>query len=418
MTYAITSIKLDKEGQGKFEQTPSLWYKNNTLEDCTIDMVNITLKKSNDANPVEIKLDTNTPSPWWSWGPAITASAHCSITGDEGKYQINFVQPLNGIVPGVYDYIITNDAKSKASIWWGARLFDGYLTGLAYLMAGNLGLPLSTNIPPLTFGTLGYVSEETSSMVGDPSFKLPFFFFLQKNGGIRNNLGEPNAADFNSKDATKSTFSRPATEGLFVVKALSSLILADLGNNKSGNLLLDSASLQYALNPNDDFNRADGGPLNLTGGYKKLFDWQRLYGISPPSDLTLNYNTAVPWREAYAAFADDVGSLGTAPATILEQYACSVPHRKSLLTIILLVMVADYVLLKAWWAIFKIIADCFVPTELAEVHCEEGYPTNGKVDSFQHIELRPQSYDPAGSTESLIEGREGVRHSRGPLDNI
>lgn len=57
--------------------------------------------------------------------------------------------------------------------------------------------------------------------------------------------------------------SRPLTEGLFFAKVFQSLILADLSNTYTENLLLNTELLQYALNPgNDDFNRIPGAPLS------------------------------------------------------------------------------------------------------------------------------------------------------------
>lgn len=101
-----------------------------------------------------------------------------------------------------------------------------------------------------------------------------------------------------------------------------------------------------------------GGPLNLsTDGPKEQFNYNRMNGISPPSEPSFTKTKWSPLHEAYAQFSSLTRALGTRPATIMTQYLCSVPVSKSKTSVGLLVIVADYIRLLAIWAIFKLFAD-------------------------------------------------------------
>ena len=141
----------------------------------------------------------------------------------------------------------------------------------------------------------------------------------------------------------------------------------DLGNSQAPNLLLDPDMLQYALNPSDDFNRQPKAILGGLGTGSHALDWFRYEGISPP---------------------------GQPETSIYTQYICSAPKKKSIPTILLLVMVADYVLFQLWWLVFKFFADIHYsgksPTanycqgcsiarghELIDIGTVDGIPTRG-----------------------------------------
>jgi hypothetical protein len=145
------------------------------------------------------------------------------------------------------------------------------------------------------------------------------------------------------------------TEGLFFAKVMHSLALVDLGNTHLPNVLLDDESLQYILNPPDDFNRNTNAPLNngLTN------DWRKHNGISPPNQ-TYSADTAIPMPEAYSKLSAEIGPLGTQPSRIFAQYICSVPQKKGIGTVILLALVADFTIIQTLWMIFKFFAGRWV----------------------------------------------------------
>lgn len=412
MTYTVTNVQLDEHRSGQFQTKSSLLYKNNTLQNCNVQSVEIALTKTNQQAPAQINLTQSTG--WWGWGLQVVAHTQCSIDTTEGMYELNFDQPWL-FLHGNFDYVVLNN-PSHASIWWGTRILDGYAFGLLYLMAGNLGLDLSQFNLDYTVAHMIFSPNKGASIRGTDPFTLQDYWFILALGGIDNKFNPRTDKPFNNEDFGSFWLSRAATEGLFIVKALTSLILTDLGNNEPANFLLDPDLVQYALNPTDDFNRVPGGPLNLTqDGQEVQFDWQKLHGISPPGVFDPDGNNATTWHEAFEKYASQTGPLGTFPATISQPYLCTVPQRKGWTTIVIFVILADFVTMQAIWALFKVWADHRAEKTVENPTYCEGCLAGGKAGPTNDVELKPQSYTRAGSTESLIEDREALQPYHGPL---
>lgn len=408
ISYTVTYINYQQHGQGVFQQYPSLSYKNNTLEDCAVDQIKITMAKDGQGDAVPIA--PNATVPWWSWVPIIDAFAHCNVTGEDGLYQLGFTYRYQS-AHGDYSYVAVNNATSQASIWWGTRILDSYVIGMRYLMAA---LSPGDDYPPYTNSDMVFLPSNGTSLRVGGDFEMQGYYMINAEGAIIN--AEP-AQPFNNVNWTLSS---PVTEALFVAKAFSSLILTDVGNNGTANLFLDPTSLQYALNPgNDDYNRVANGPLNLTTTPPDYqFDQFRFNGISPPTDPILTADTSVPLHEAYANFSSQTGPLGTKPATVQANYICSVPTRKSIPAIIFFVLTGDYVLMHGLWAIFKFFANMYAEKSvLHPTYCDGCLAQAVGQDQGDGIELKPQSSFSRSSRQSLMEPYDAMDTAYDPLSH-
>ncbi|KAL2061841.1 hypothetical protein VTL71DRAFT_7219 [Oculimacula yallundae] len=154
----------------------------------------------------------------------------------------------------------------------------------------------------------------------------------------------------------------------WTIATLYSLVLLDLGQEQGANAFTDPVVLQYLLKKESN--------INLGAGTLQI---GKLKG-SP--------NRRQPVGEAYTFFADKVGTLGTRPATIYQQYACSIPEMKDVGSLIVTIIVADLVLLNALFDLLKLGTTYWVGTKEQESNncagcnknrCLHGAETTGVV---------------------------------------
>jgi hypothetical protein len=82
-------------------------------------------------------------------------------------------------------------------------------------------------------------------------------------------------------------------------------------------------------------------------------------------------NNYFSMNQSHAAFSSQLSPLGTKPATTNIQYTCQAPKRKSSVTILLLVLVADWALLQAAWAIWNwILCRWLLHDDDKKMYCE------------------------------------------------
>lgn len=103
-------------------------------------------------------------------------------------------------------------------------------------------------------------------------------------------------------------------------KSFYSAVLVDLGQTKGPNALTNATSIQYLL--------AQESPM-------LVLPWQNvsILGVLPD--------------QSYEMFAKQMGPLSTKPATIYQQYACSVPQQKGAGSLFISILIADLVFLQA-----------------------------------------------------------------------
>lgn len=236
----------------------------------------------------------------WSWA-GTTASARafvgCDI-GNEQGHQTMILQASYGGQTTTYDFVALDNAATHAPLWWGTRLMSLYFASTQKVLASMLPDDITGSDytqAQMTFHRQGSVND-TSFIRGDFGVK-PEFWFTRSDGALRREENE--GPDFFNN--ASHTFGRPLTEALFFAKVFASAVLADLGNNNTDNLLLDEDLLQYILNPDDDFNRVNDGPLSIEPGTE---DWWRVQAIPPPTESNNRASGPhVAMNEAYGTFS-------------------------------------------------------------------------------------------------------------------
>ncbi|KAF2664058.1 hypothetical protein BT63DRAFT_418197 [Microthyrium microscopicum] len=343
--YTVTEIRHKVSGM---EVHPSqVSYTNNTLQNCEVDKIDTRLQKADRSPPGGY---------FWSWqtsAPSVWAS--CDVENEEGVFRIFF--KTGSIDLSSYSYVADYNHTTHASTWWGTRILNNYFFGLRVVMAGNLPDSGKQSLD-LTLVDFSFSPGSTKDMRSQNLFN-PHWAYLTASGGTDNGyasrLGRNPTMLYNNATVP---FWRPITEAFFFAKVMRSLVLVDLGDNKTSNLLLDEDLLQYALSADDDFNRKDNAPLG-TNADKDHAPWKSVHGIPSPDTKTGKWANMT---DAYAQFRHMTGRLETKKASIYTQYTCSVPQAKGVATALLFTLVTTLALLQTSWMIFKWL------TELAMAH--------------------------------------------------
>lgn len=342
----------------------SMAYTNNTLHNCQVDRVLIDMQRNDDRGPGELY--------FWSWvNSGAVAQARCDVTTDEGQITVRFQTSYTSkfLDPS---FVIDADPLKHASLWWGVELLENHLLGLRALMAKVFPGREKTGTRHFTSVRLKYTTQQQGGSIEDDTlFDKPFYQFSVVDGEMMNNENGPALGVYNDED---SQLSAPLTEGLSLAKVFYSAVLVDLGEEKRPNLLLDPINLQKALDTQFNFNRDKGHYLNNAvgndTGTADYVHWWRWRGIAPPKTFR-NENTSVPMEDSYRDFGDQTGPLATRRASIHDEYLCSVPVRRSLGAVVLSVLLANLVLLKASWAVLKFIAEQMVSArDPRAMHCD------------------------------------------------
>ncbi|KAF2472465.1 uncharacterized protein BDR25DRAFT_14566 [Lindgomyces ingoldianus] len=418
LRYTVTGVSFHSDpsnSKANSAHRSSLSYHNNTLTDCEVSMIDIDLRKSDDT--------TNCNSCWWSWmDSSADATVQCKIANEEGLFVLSFkthyknlatlyneVTLDNSIPSSPYSYLIVDDPTTHASIWWGARLLNNYFLGIQYMMA-----TASPSTQPWKRAGMTLTPVKGKSIENSELFTLRYFTLSSTGSAVNAVYSNPSGL-YNNETLNES---RPLTEALFFAKVFRSLLLVDLGNSHTENVLLDPKLLQYVLNPPDNFNRQTGGPLRNTS----LLDWWKYQGIAPPGEPA-EQKFSVPMAESYTKFKNLTGPLSTQRASIYAQYICSVAQWKSKSTVTLVVLVANFALFQTAWMIFKWLADQLVKrSDPNAMYCEgclklsRGLVTLGpeEADLSVHKRHKRESTWSISSTQGLLEDHtNGVDSSNG-----
>jgi len=205
-----------------------------------------------------------------------SATAQCQITNGDGGFTLEF---LVEYTPQIHDhsFIASDDLESHAALWWGARLLNAYFAGIQHTMSGLLP-DGDKDTPTYTRANIDFTTrlDERNRSIHDPQLYSLDYVFLRSNGVLeeRNFLGRDSKPVFNNAILA---LSRPLTEAFMWNKIFRSAILADLGNTQAENLLANEALLQYTLDPNDDFNRVLGAPLEPAS----IDNWRWMFAAMP-----------------------------------------------------------------------------------------------------------------------------------------
>ncbi|OHE99469.1 hypothetical protein CORC01_05269 [Colletotrichum orchidophilum] len=346
----------------------TLNYKNNTLQHCTPKQIVLKLKKVDTAVP---------PSPsWWlSWTDStMEATVDCTIMTDDGPVNITLVTEDTGEGDHDYSYVIEDDYRTHASVWWGTRLLNAYWNGVMTAASNMTEIDGFKSYVVRTAFT--YTTKSLREDIRSDTFFDLYWWMANADATILHTNMKENLQDYNS-----DWYGSPAlTEGLHCAKILFSLLSLDLGNCHSPNLLLDDRGLQYAILAPDDHNRDPGQLLN--GSTSQLYGADRFNMIPVPGSNDTD-NGLVTLMESYDAFQPLMGPLTCKNATVVSQYLCSVPQQKSWGVMLFAILLADLVFLQAAWKILTWTADGLVSKANTEAMSCQGCQT--KTLSYQSL---------------------------------
>ncbi|RSL63343.1 hypothetical protein CEP53_004450 [Fusarium sp. AF-6] len=327
--YTVKSLESFNDSDPKSVTTfPTIPYMKNTLEDCYLDRVSLKLKKS-DA--------VGSPTWWISWSSAssVDATAACSVMTQHGRVNVSLALQYTGITDHLYGYILEDNPRTNASIWWGTRLLNAYLAGAWEIMSLTQQVSDEKDDHYWAFGNIPYWRNLSQQDIRSLDFFSSDAWIASSRGWIANT---------NTKNFTylfenpKHPVSPVATEGLHYAKILHSLVSIDLGNCQAPNLLLNDDDLKYAINAPDSPNRKSNEKLDYSNGtyYADMARYSKI-----PRPYTIYNRNLTFLNEAYDEFRPLTGKLGCKNSTIVAQYLCSVPRSKSTGTMILAIVLAN-----------------------------------------------------------------------------
>jgi len=337
LSYRLERVSKTDPDTNAIQSYPALAYLNNTLENCQVENIIIYLKRADQSAPPD--------SAWWSWDDSsASALVNCTVQTGSGLVDASFSTSYKQ-GPRDYNYLIQTNTTRLSSLWWGTRLMNLYWNGLLTAMAVTI-YNETDYTPRWDKGQITFQPNMTNDAKSLDLLGITYFF-LPEDGKLQN------YAFALPKLYNDLVYSATLMEGFGFAKAFYSLLLADLGQAKLPNFLLDPDLLQYLLAAPDDPNRSGEDAWLVPKE-----DCQQCPSYSelcPPNKTCPNDVGVVPANESYNAFKDTMGPLGTFNATMFSQYVCSIPQKKDTNTMLLSVVLADLVFLSALWSLFQLV---------------------------------------------------------------
>lgn len=149
--YTITGISAASDNEQSSSSAPSMQYRNDILRDCQVQNVFIFLTKVDWSTP---------PSKWNSWDDfRVTSTLWCIVMSDAGAMKVT-MEAFQTNAQRNFDYIITDDPKTHASVWWGTRLLNAYLNGVL-TAASQITVP--SRQPPPVRGAMKYTPNPSNN---------------------------------------------------------------------------------------------------------------------------------------------------------------------------------------------------------------------------------------------------------------
>ncbi|KAF0316346.1 hypothetical protein GQ607_016446 [Colletotrichum asianum] len=350
----------------------TIGYKNNTLQSCIPKEIELRLRKSDTAAPPA-------PSRWLSWiDSSILATFNCTIATDDGLMTITVTTEYSGSGDQIYSYVIEDDYKTHASVWWGTRILNAYWNGV--LATASRMTQVRDGKKYVVRAHLYYTLNPFEKDIQDDNFFNLYWWTGNddSSGPNKNDLED----DEGYHDYNSDWYVSPSlTEGLHCTKILSSLLSLDLGSCQSPSLLLDDNGLEYAILAPNDSNRAPGNLLN--GSASPPDGIERFNRIPSPVPNSTN-KRLTDLKDSFDKFHSLMGPLGCKNATIVDQYLCSVPQQKSWGVLLFSILLADLVFLQAAWKVLTWTADALVKKDNPEAMSCEGHRTQS--ESFQALD--------------------------------
>jgi hypothetical protein len=278
---------------------------------------------------------------WQRFGPQLLAAVSCSITNMQGRMRFNFTTEYDLVPPNankrydltnggkdqwayaaqqnLFQFVISNNTKD-AAMWWAESLMSYSWLDTALKMEQANKAEDPDKGEQWQSGSINFWPSGNTSDISSDSFFNIIWYFLQDSGRIYWSREEPVKID--------ATFTLPLDQMLYsadtLAKSFYSAISADLGIVNGPSILTNAATLQH-----------------YTGNY---------------SNIEFNLVSAGPASDSYEALEAVTGEPTVTPSMIFTTYLCQTPERKLTTALIVSVLLANLVLLRALWSIMTFVA--------------------------------------------------------------
>ncbi|MCJ1468157.1 hypothetical protein MMC07_006785 [Pseudocyphellaria aurata] len=390
-SYTVTGIWQLKNGSGGKKTTrPSLRYKNHKLENCAVNKIDLDIKSSRpgtganlpDATAQITCFISNDYTP--TWFTLSTAFDYEDTEDDIGDYEDteddyedtedDYEDTEDDYEDTEDDYEDTEDNTGNYSAglwWWGQSLISS--------QASNLKFPeYSFQQPPTienNYTASRIVRLRATFSSRDPPDRVPIwdpdFFDMSYNTTCVSNEYSRTSGEFYCDDTFPEAVITPQgflDEAEYFAKIFYSLVLADLGNDSTENVLKNASLLQ---------------------------------------NYTHARNTSNGWFQSY-----NNNSLNLNSSTIYQEYLCQVPQRKPIGPLLVSIFVADLVLLQAVWKILN-----WITTAWTEHHQHQAKFCEGCLATMARGTYELSFTAPADVSQesSHVLSKISVTSPRGPL---
>jgi hypothetical protein len=363
---------------------PSMLYLNNALEDCAINYIKIEMMKEMGRTAQQVA--------WQRFGPQLLAAVSCSITNMQGRMRFNFTTEYDLVPPNankrydltnggkdqwayaaqqnLFQFVVSNNTNDPA-MWWAESLMSYSWLDTALKMEQANDAEDSEEGKKWQSGSINFWPSGNTTDISSGSFFNIIWYFLQDSGSIYYSGAKP--------VEIHASFSSPLDQMLYsadtLAKSFYSAISADLGIVNGPNILMNEETLQ-----------------SFTGNY---------------SNIEFVLVSAGPAGDSYEALKAVTGKPKVVPSTIFTTYLCQTPERKLTTALIVSVLLANLVLLRALWSIMTFVA----------VHIVEARDPKGRTFPEQIVIIADHSYSKSLHAMSRIRTDTTINQRRPRVQN-
>ncbi|KAH8882282.1 hypothetical protein GQ53DRAFT_459974 [Thozetella sp. PMI_491] len=338
LVYTLRNV-VEDHATDQESQSPALIYNQDVFQNCSVDAITLNLA-GNDRTPSQIAIS--------SWGLTANAAIGCMLTDTlDGSSTLVNLTTTYDLVPNTVDVytgfrkFIGRNETTLPSLFWGESLLAAFWVNITSAMKYGEINPTDGSGRRFTNGFLSLSHNESTpgSDISHPyRLQLLFRFITIMDRGDYRVMSDSDPQP--PVDIRRRPDIWVAADSF--AKVFEATILADLGQQPTApraSMLTDPGMLQAF---------SAHVPDMLTSTLCCTNDMTQL-GLAAS-----DYNTWVAQRAVGAS------GLGITPSLIATSYLCQVPQRKPLGELILSLLIADLVFLRASWALFKLAVESFM----------------------------------------------------------
>lgn len=372
--YTVTSV----QSEGNRTLLPSLIYLNNPLESCNVTQVAIYMEHSDARTAAQLAVS--------GWGITILGKSTCRVELNGGPVIVNTTAQWDPYPASIttfsgYTTFLGRDKDARASLYWGESLLANHRVHLNNEMDG---IPNNQSKYEITFTV-----RDSHRNITDLSFfsvdARSIAFGVQEDGSPFRTI-----VFVDDKRTVGSLIS--GGDMLFLaadnlVKSFLSVILTDLGQIAAEqNILRDASLLQH-----------------FTSNFSQILTLHDTRGSGP---ILEDYNT----------LKDTTGPLVVNPSTLAVNHLCNVPQRKPWSELVVSILIADLVFMRALWSIFTLATSSWVKSKDKTGNWCEGCVKVAALQDEDKQEERP-NVDSRNASSQVLEVPLLHLESRAPQRN-